>query len=60
MRELRSVMQAQQAKLVEVQAEVAEGKFQLQEQKRELQLLKDFVRTYIYYFIYVYTKSYKY
>lgn len=44
MRELRSVMQAQQAKLVEVQAEVAEGKFQLQEQKRELQLLKDFMR----------------
>nr|SVE69843.1 EOG090X07HG [Eubosmina coregoni] len=43
-RELRSVMQAQQSKLVEVQAEVAEGKFQLQEQKRELQLLKDFMR----------------
>ena len=32
-RELRSLMQAQQSKLVEVQAEVAEGKFQLQEQK---------------------------
>lgn len=36
-------MQAQQSKLVEVQAEVAEGKFQLQEQKRELQLLKDYM-----------------
>lgn len=43
MRELRSLMQAQQSKLVEVQAEVAESKFQLQEQKRELQLLKDYM-----------------
>lgn len=43
-KELRSLVQAQQAKLVEVQAEVAESKFQLQEQKRELQLLKDFMR----------------
>jgi len=43
-KELRTVMQTQQAKLVEVQAEVAEGKFQLQEQKRELQLLKEFMR----------------
>ena len=43
MRELRLLMQAQQSKLVEVQAEVAEGKFQLQEQKRELQLLKDYM-----------------
>lgn len=42
-RELRSLMQAQQSKLVEVQAEVAESKFQLQEQKRELQLLKDYM-----------------
>ncbi len=36
-------MQAQQSKLVEVQAEVAEGKFQMSEQKRELQLLKDYM-----------------
>ena len=43
-RELRSLVQSQQVKLMEVQAEVAEGKFQLQEQKRELQLLKDFMR----------------
>jgi E3 ubiquitin-protein ligase NRDP1 len=42
-RELRSLMQAQQSKLVEVQAEVAEGKFQMSEQKRELQLLKDYM-----------------
>lgn len=37
-------MQSQQTKLMEVQAEVAESRFQLQEQKRELQLLKDFMR----------------
>ncbi|GLV45679.1 early girl [Carabus blaptoides fortunei] len=43
-RELRSLIQSQQQKLSEFQQELTEQRFTISEQKRELQLLKDFMR----------------
>ncbi|XP_018007119.1 E3 ubiquitin-protein ligase NRDP1 [Hyalella azteca] len=43
-RELRVLIQNQSGKIVELQQELAESKFSLTEQKREIQLLKDFMR----------------
>ena len=39
-RELRTLVQQQNQKMVEMQTEIAEHKLQITEQKRELQLLK--------------------
>ena len=43
MRELRNLVQQQQHKMVEMQTELTEHKLQINEQKRELQLLKVWV-----------------
>lgn len=43
-KELRALMQKQQEKLSDFQQELAEQRFQLGEQKRELALLKEFMR----------------
>ncbi|KAG1714583.1 E3 ubiquitin-protein ligase NRDP1 [Nymphon striatum] len=43
-KELRSLMQSQQQKMNDFQKEVGEQKFQLNEQKQEIKLLKDFMR----------------
>lgn len=40
LRELRSLIQNQSGKIAELQQELAENKYQLNEQKREIQLLK--------------------
>ncbi|KAK4302261.1 hypothetical protein Pmani_025637 [Petrolisthes manimaculis] len=40
LRELRSLIQSQSGKIAELQQELAENKYQLNEQKREIQLLK--------------------
>ncbi|MCL4134780.1 UNVERIFIED_CONTAM: hypothetical protein GTU68_042213, partial [Idotea baltica] len=44
LRELRSLMQNQSNKIAELQQDIVENKFQLNEQKQEIQLLKDFMR----------------
>ncbi|RXG69672.1 E3 ubiquitin-protein ligase NRDP1 [Armadillidium vulgare] len=44
LRELRSLMQNQTNKIAELQQDIIENKFQLNEQKQEIQLLKDFMR----------------
>ncbi|WP_161401202.1 hypothetical protein, partial [Salmonella sp. gx-f7] len=43
-RELRSLMHSQQQKLADFQQELSEQRFTRTEQKREIQLLKDFMR----------------
>lgn len=43
-RELRALMQTQQQKMADFQQELSEHRFLIKEQKRELQLLKDFMR----------------
>lgn len=40
MRELRSLVSSHQQKMAEMQSEIIESKLQLNEQKREIQLLK--------------------
>ena len=40
MRELRSLVNTQQQKMGEMQTEIMEAKMQLNEQKREIQMLK--------------------
>ncbi|KAL3854652.1 hypothetical protein ACJMK2_013912 [Sinanodonta woodiana] len=44
-RELRGLVQQQNQKVVEMQSELAEHKLQISEQKRELQLLKEYMRS---------------
>lgn len=43
-RELRALIHSQQQKMTDFQQDMAEQRFQINEQKRELQLLKDFMR----------------
>ncbi|PSN30920.1 E3 ubiquitin-protein ligase NRDP1 [Blattella germanica] len=43
-KELRALIHSQQQKMADFQQEMAEQRFQINEQKRELQLLKDFMR----------------
>ncbi|XP_044732704.1 E3 ubiquitin-protein ligase NRDP1 [Chrysoperla carnea] len=43
-RELRTLMQSQQQKMADFQRELTEQRFIIKEQKRELKLLKDFMR----------------
>jgi len=45
-RELRSLVQQQQNKITDISTELAEHKLILQEQKRELQLLKEYLRAF--------------
>ncbi|KAJ8320414.1 hypothetical protein KUTeg_002001 [Tegillarca granosa] len=44
-RELRNLVQQQQHKIAEMTSELAEHKIQINEQKRELQLLKEYMRS---------------
>ncbi|KAG8326229.1 E3 ubiquitin-protein ligase NRDP1 [Homalodisca vitripennis] len=43
-KELRSLIHSQQQKMADFQKEIADHKFQLNQQKREIHLLKDFMR----------------
>ena len=43
-RELRNLIQSQHQKLTEIRRELSEQQFQVNEQKREIHLLKDFMR----------------